>query len=124
MVVTLLIDANLDGHAEILAMRLASETWREWLEHFGIRFLYIEQTGLDRHAKDDVLWRMCQEKGYYLVTANRNRNSDDSLEATIRREGKPDSLPVFTFSDAGRIYQNATYVDQIVESLLEYLLDE
>jgi len=55
-------------------------------------------------------------------TANRNRKAEDSLEATIRREGTAQSLPVFTFADADRIYQSAAYLDEVVESLLEYLL--
>lgn len=122
--VTLLVDANLDGHAELLAMRLGTDTWREWRDYLGIQFLHFEQANLDRDAKDDAVWRLCQEKGYYLLTANRNRRSDDSLEATIRREGTPDSLPVFTFADADRVYQSAAYLDEVVESLVNYLLDE
>jgi hypothetical protein len=123
-VVTLLIDAHLDGHGELLAMRLKTEAWRELALHLDIRFLHLEQAGLDRNAKDDAVWRCCQANGYYLLTANRNRESDDSLEATIRREGTLQSLPVFTFADADRIYQSAAYLDEVVESLLEYLLDE
>lgn len=122
--VTLLIDAHLDGHAALLAMRLNSEAWRELYAHLQIQFLHLDQVGLDRTAKDDVVWRLCQQNGYYLLTANRNLESDDSLEATIRREGKADSLPVFTFADADRIYQSAAYLDEVVESLLDYLLDE
>ena len=75
-------------------------------------------------AADNVVWRLCQEKGYYLLTANRNLESENSLEATIRREGTAQSLPVFTFADANRIYQSAAYLDDVVETLLEYLLDE
>jgi hypothetical protein len=123
-VVRLLIDAHLDGHAQLLAMRLGIETWREFCGHLEIQFLHLEQVGLDRTAKDDVLWRLCQQKGYYLLTANRNLESEDSLEATIRREGTAESLPVFTFADADRIYQSTAYLDDVVETLLEYLLDE
>jgi hypothetical protein len=85
--------------------------------------LHLEQVGLDRSAKDDAVWRRCQEMGYCLLTANRNRKSEDSLEATMRREGTADSLPVFTFADASRIYQSASYLDEVVESLVDYLLD-
>ena len=58
------------------------------------------------------------------MTANRNQESEDSLEATIRREGTSSSLPVFTLPDADGIYRSASYLDQVVESLLGYLLDE
>jgi hypothetical protein len=123
-VVRLLIDANLDGHATLLDMRLSTDTWRELRDHIGIQFLHFEQAGLDRATTDDVLWRFCQQNHYYLLTANRNLESEQSLEATIRREGTPESLPVFTFADADRMYQSAAYLDEVVERLLEYLLDE
>jgi hypothetical protein len=122
-VVILLVDTNLDGHAALLDVRLRAETWREVRDHLDIRFLDFEHAGLHRNAKDDVVWRFCQENGYYLLTANRNRESEDSLEATIEREGTAESLPVFTFADADRIYQSTAYRDKVVESLLEYLLD-
>jgi hypothetical protein len=122
-VVTLLVDANLDGHANLLAMRLATSTWSELRDYFDIRFLHLEQTGLEREAKDRDVWRFCQEKGYYLLTANRNLNSEDSLEATIRREANADSLPVFTLANADRVLQSTSYVDQVIESLLERLLN-
>ena len=94
---TLLVDVNLDGHAELLAMRLATDAWRELRDHLDIRFLQFEDVGLARTAKDDVVWRLCQERGYFLLTANRNEDSEDSLEATLRREGTIESLPVLTF---------------------------
>jgi hypothetical protein len=122
-VVVLLIDANLDGHAALLDRRLGSDPWREIRQHLDIRLLHFEQAGLDRSAKDDVVWRHCQQKGYYLLTANRNLEAEDSLEATIRSEGTAQSLPVFTLADPERIYQSASYLDEVVETLLEYLLD-
>lgn len=121
---TLLVDANLDGHAQLLDMRLRSATWRELRDHLDIQFSSFEQAGLDRTAKDDVVWRLCQQRGYYLLTSNRNLESEDSLEATIRNENTAQSLPVFTLADADRVYQSPAYLDEVVESLLEYLLDE
>jgi hypothetical protein len=123
-VVTLLVDANLDGHAELLDRRLRSATWQEVRDHLDIQFLHFESAGLDRTTPDDVVWRSCQEQGYYLLTANRNLESEASLEATIRREGTAQGLPVFTFADADRIYQSPAYLDEVVETLLEYLLDQ
>jgi hypothetical protein len=87
-----------------------------------VQLLSIEQVGLDRTAKDDAVWRFCQQQGIYLLTANRNQESDDSLEATIKREGTAESLPVFTLSNEAGIYQSAAYLDKVVEMLLDYLL--
>jgi hypothetical protein len=121
-VIVLLVDANLDGHARWLDLRLNTEAWKEMRDHLGVTFLSLEQAGLLRTAKDNVVWRLCQEHGYYLLTANRNSEDDDSLEATIRAEGTTTSLPVFTFADADRIYKSTEYLDEVAESLLEYLL--
>ena len=120
---THLIDANLDGHAARLGIRLRSDSWREICDFLEIQFLHLEDVGLDRTAKDDVVWRLCQARGLFLLTANRNRKSDDSLEATIRREGTAESLPVFTLSDAQRLLQSPAYLESVVERLLDYLLD-
>jgi hypothetical protein len=83
----------------------------------------FEAIGLVHTTPDDDVWRLCQQRGYYLLTANRNHESDTSLEATIRREGKIDSLPVFTISNAERIYHSPEYLDRTVETLLVYMLD-
>lgn len=122
--VTVLVDANLDGHAELLEMRLQTDTWREMRDHLQLQFIHFENVGVDRTAADDVVWRLCQEQGHYLLTANRNEDADNSLQATIRREGTLDSLPVLTLSDASRLYQSAAYLDKVVERLLDYLLNQ
>jgi hypothetical protein len=123
-VVTLLVDANVEGHSALLDRRLRSETWRELRDYLDIRFVRFDEAGLELTTKDDTVWRFCQEKGYYLLTANRNYESDDSLEATIRREGTIESFSVFTFADADRVYQSTDYLDQVVEALLDFLLNE
>lgn len=119
----LLVDANLDGHAEIMKTRLASDTWRELRDHLDLQLLHLEHAGLERTVKDEVVWRWCQQTGHYLLTANRNLESEDSLEATIRREGTAQSLPVFTLANADLLLQDRAYVDKVVESLLDYLLN-
>ena len=121
---TILIDVNLDGHAELLAMRLATDGWRELRDAVAIQFLSFEEIGLDRGSTDNGVWRLCQERGYYLLTANRNEESDDSLEATIRKEGTAESLPVLTLANAKRIYQSAAYLGKTAEKLLDILMNQ
>src|SRR5262249_31179307 len=72
-VIALVADANLDGHADLLRARLRSDAWREFDDALQIQVLHFEDIGLDRTAPDDVVWRLCQVRGYYLLTANRNR---------------------------------------------------
>jgi hypothetical protein len=123
-VITLLVDANIDGHAQILNNRLQGEPWREFRDYLDIRFLHLADVGLTPSTKDSIVWRLCQERGFYLLTSNRNMEVDDSLEATIRREGTSSSLPVFTIADADRIKESPAYLDAVVNALLIYLLDE
>jgi len=54
-VIALLVDANLDGHADLLAARLGSDVWREFHDHLDIHFLHFEDVPLDRDATDDVV---------------------------------------------------------------------
>src|SRR6266436_1262837 len=124
MVVTLLVDANLDGHAALLDMRLQTEIWRDFRDFLNLHFLYLDQAGLGRTTPDDVVWQFCQDNACFLLTANRNQDSFDSLEATIRRKGQPDSLPVLTLADADEIFRSVTYLDKVIERLLDYLLDQ
>ena len=120
--VTLLVDANLAGQAELLRMRLETVDWAEYRTYLDIRFLRLEDVGLDRTTKDDVIWRLCQRAGYYLLTDNRNAKTEDSLEATIRRESTLESLPVFTLADAQRVYHSKEYLDKVLEKLVVHLL--
>jgi hypothetical protein len=123
MVVTILVDVNLDGHGRILERRLRMDPWREFYDDLKITFLFFGDIGLDRETPDEVVWKLCQDLGYFLLTANRNEESDDSLGTTIRRNGKLDSLPVFTLADAERLSKSSAYQDQVVAKLLEYLID-
>ena len=76
---TILIDVNLDGYAELLAMRLATDGWRaSSMMPSPFSSSVSSDIGLDRDAKDNVVWRLCQERGYYLLTANRNEESGGS----------------------------------------------
>ena len=121
--ISLLIDVNLDGHALLLDRRLRTSAWLEFYASLDLRLLHFEDVGLDRSTKDEAVWQFCQDHGYFLLTANRNQDSADSLEATIRKKNTSESLPVFTFADAERIYQSPAYLDNVIERLLDYLLN-
>ncbi len=68
------------------------------------------------------VWNVCQAEQLILITDNRNLDSEDSLEATIRRNNTPESLPVFTLADVNEFRTNRSYVDRVVEALHDYLL--
>ncbi len=53
---------------------------------------------------------------------NRNQRGPDSLEAVIRAENQPDSLPVMTIGDADRVLEDRLYAEKVAERLLDYLM--
>jgi hypothetical protein len=117
-----LIDANIEGQGIHIWMHTQASEWRELTAALEISFQTFNDVGLDRSSPDDVIWRFCQANGYYLLTSNRNRSAEDSLEATIRREGTPTSLPVFTLASPDRVYSDSTFLDRVVEKLLDFML--
>jgi hypothetical protein len=58
-----------------------------------------------------------------LITNNRNDDSPDSLEATIRQHNTPNCLPVFTIGNLDNFRLNRAYAEQVLKRLFEYLLD-
>jgi len=104
-------------------MRMQAAPWRELTADLDVTFRTFREVGLDPASPDDVIWRFCQDRGYYLLTSNRNQDADDSLEATLRREGSPTSLPVFTLPRPDRVYHSTAFLERVVAKLLDYVLD-
>ncbi len=96
--------------------------WRDLAAALDVSMRTFREEGLDPASKDHVVWRYCQARGFYLLTSNRNEDSPDSLEATLRREGTPTSLPVFTLPVPDRVYHNAALLERVIEKLLDYIL--
>ena len=116
-------DANVDGHVEWLVKRIIAGEWLEYGNHIGITLEVFENIGLVDRSPDQAVWRTCQREQLILITANRNRDGADSLEATIKSEGTDESFPVLTFSDADRVLRSNEYADRVIARLIEYLVD-
>ncbi len=119
----ILIDANIEGHAAHIWLRMQSSQWRELTAGLDVALRTFREVGLDPASPDDAVWQFCQAQGHYLLTSNRNEDSENSLEATLRREGTAASLPVFTLPLPDRVYHNPAFLDRVVAKLLEYVLD-
>jgi hypothetical protein len=119
----ILIDANIEGQGALIWMRMQTSEWREFTVDLDVTLRTFREVGLEPASPDDVVWRFCQANGYYLLTSNRNEDSQGSLGATLRREGTPTSLPLFTLPLPDRVYHSPTFLDRVVEKLLEYVLD-
>jgi hypothetical protein len=119
----ILIDANIEGQGARIWARMQTPAWRDIRDALDVNFQTFREVGLDATASDKDVWHFCQAHGYYLLTSNRNADSEDSLEAPIRRDGTSTSFPVFTLPQADRVYSNPTFLDRVVEKLLDYVLD-
>jgi hypothetical protein len=118
----ILIDANIEGPGNCIWARMQGSDWRQLVAALDVSMRTLREEGLDPALKDDLLWRICQTRGYYLLTSNRNEDSPDSLEATLRREGTPTSLPVLTLPGPDRVYRNPAFLERVVEKILDYVL--
>jgi hypothetical protein len=122
MVIQLLADVNVEGHVVRLGLLMQTDYWRELWDHLDIRLRTFADAGLSPNDVDAKVWQVCQQQQFYLLTNNRNDDAPDSLEATIRTQNNVSCLPIFTFSDADRIYQSKVYANRVVESLFDQLL--
>jgi hypothetical protein len=115
-------DVNIQGQVRVLTRILENETWHDLWFYLNLPILTFRDLSLTRRVADAVLWEVCQKEQVILLTANRNADGPDSLEATIRARNTANSLPVFTVGDGDKILHSRVYAERIVESLLEYLL--
>ena len=118
----LLADVNIEGQVARLVSLMQGESWREYWDHLELRLLRFQDVRLSRSDTDAQVWQICQQQQLYLLTNNRNDDGPDSLAATIRAHNTAASLPVFTLSDADRVYPSKDYAERVVESLFDYLL--
>lgn len=118
MAIKILLDHNLEGHAKFLIAGLR-ET--EWEQHLGIEFVRLRHVNLPDDASDAVIWHFAQEHRLLLITDNRNREGEGSLEATIERENTPAALPVLTIASLASL-PSPEYRQQVAHKLAEVLI--
>ena len=118
----LVADANIQGQVEYLVQRMQADAWVDFWQALGLVLHRFEDVGLPTSATDLEVWNVCQAEQLILITDNRNLDSEDSLEATIRRNNTPESLPVFIIADMNEFRTNSSYVECVVEVLYDYLL--
>ena len=114
----ILIDHNIEGFAPLLLGVLVKEGWVELLQ---LQFLYFSETALQADSDDTTIWRYVQGVGALLLTSNRNRQDDTSLQATIERENYPAALPVLTLSHPERLWVPA-YRLQVALKIAEIII--
>jgi hypothetical protein len=119
----ILADANCAGHLALL-VRLFQEDWRrEVWEFLALPSVSFTALGLPPDASDRAVWETCQRAQVVLLTANRNDEGPESLEATIQQHNTPVSLPVFTLAGDQRVLRDRLYAEAVADRLLEFLFD-
>jgi hypothetical protein len=64
-----------------------------------------------------------QQRDIVLLTANRNDEGPESLEAAIRTLNDASSLPVLTIADPESVLTSRDYAERVAIQVLEYLLE-
>ncbi len=118
----ILPDINTSGQVQAIVRTMQAKPWDEYWRHLGLVLKRFEDVGLSPASSDLEIWRTCQAEHLVLITDNRNYDSPDSLEATIRQYNQPESLPVFTIGKLSKVRKSRAYADRVVESLYDYLL--
>ena len=119
----ILADVHLSGPVDDLVREMQSEPWAEFWKYLGLALFHFDDVGLTPTSTDLEIWPRCQAEQLVLVTNNRNEDSPDSLEATIRQYNTPESLPVFTIGNLDSFRLSRAYAERVLKRLYEYLLD-
>jgi hypothetical protein len=117
----ILADINAEKHLRAILAVCDSDAWRDFWRRLGLSVESFPALGLSYDAPDTAIWKVCQRENLVLITGNRNDDGPDSLEAVIRRENPPESLPVITLGDPDRVLRDRLYGEMAAEQLLEYL---
>jgi hypothetical protein len=119
----ILPDVNVQGHFDRVLDLWREQALLELWNELGQPLVTFEDLGLSRAATDAEVWAVCQRAEVVLLTANRKDEGPTSLEATIRQQNTPTSLPVLTIADANRFMHDRAYADRVAGRLLDYLAD-
>ena len=122
--ITVLVDHNIEGQADLLKGALVSEGW---IELAVLRIVTFAEVSLPFETSDQKVWEFTQKHRMVLLTANRNKVDDESLEQTILEQNQPTSYPVVTIANVDRMaerdYRNrcATKLAEICLEIERYL---
>ena len=119
----IMADHDVEGHFVVLLRLWTSVPWRTVWESLALEVESFERLGVPYDTSDRELWQLCQQREIVLLTANRNDEGADSLEATIHTLNTPSSLPVLTIADPELVLANRDYAERVAVQVLEYLLD-
>ena len=119
----LLADENVAGHVAYLRRRLQALGVWSLLAELHLSVATFSQVGLPQDLDDRSIWLFCQRERWVLFTDNRNGETADSLEATIRDLWRSGHLPVVTLGSKPKLERDPVYGDRVVLDLADLLFD-
>ena len=119
----LLSDHDVPGHISRLMDICQLPPWADLWRELGCLLCTFKDFNLRVDATDAAIWQVCQDHHVLLITGNRNAESAESLEMTIRQRNDSTYLPVLTLADPDRIPRDRPYAESIVERLFDILID-
>ena len=116
-------DHDIEGHflrlMELAQRSQLSEIWESLL----LENYTFAELGWSIRSTDRAVWLGCQEVGLILVTNNRNREDETSLQATIGALADAESLPVITIGSVGRFENERGYASLVADELIQLAFD-
>ena len=119
----IMADHNLEGHFVVLLRLWTSDALVALWESLALEVESFARLGMPSNMSDRELWQLCQQREIVSLTANRNDEGPDSLEATIRDLNTLSSLPVMTIADPELVLTSQDYAERVAIQVLEYLVD-
>ena len=117
----ILSDYNCIGQAETIFRILR---YQGYTALAAMELVLFRDIGLHPSTDDEIVWQLCQTKGYLLLTGNRTASDKNkSLEFVVRRLLTPTSLPIITISNLKRISADYAYCERCAARLTEIVLD-
>jgi hypothetical protein len=101
-VITVLVDHNIEGQADLLERTLMTEGW---IDLTVIRIVTFADVSLPVETSDRGVWEFAQEHRMVLLTANRNQDDEESLQQAILEQNQSTSYPVVTIATPKRIVE-------------------
>jgi len=119
MKIAILLDHDLEGRAVFLEAGLRETGWDQDL---SVEFKRLRDLNLPDDSTDREIWHLVQRESLLLITNNRNRDDENSLQTVIERETTPHSIPVLTISDQAKLVV-PEYRQQVADRLAAVIID-
>ena len=117
--ITVLVDHNIEGQADLIKRILLSEGW---IELGVLRIVTFDELSLPFETSDQEIWEFAQNNRMVLLTANRNKDGEESLGQAILEQNDDESYPVVTIANLDRIVDR-DYRDRCATKLVEICLE-